>query len=63
VAYYGDSSGKAVLAILLAVFLGIAIYNWRFSVFAIKFLADLFVLNLPPVVQNFLHRTFPLHHP
>jgi hypothetical protein len=63
VAYYGDSSGKAVLAILLAMVIGIAIYNWRFTLFALHFLADLLVLNLPIPIQEFLHRTFTVHHP
>jgi hypothetical protein len=62
---YSEGSGKAILTILITVFLAVAVYNWRFSLFFLHMLVDLLYLNLPPVVHDFIYKHFiaPPHKP
>ena len=58
--YYGDS-GKMLLIGFGAVFLIMAGLYWHQSLFAIRFLADLLLLNLPPHLQAWIRTFFHIH--
>ncbi len=47
-----EGTGKAVLGILLAILLAIAIYNWHHTLFVLRFLWDLAVINTHPWIDK-----------
>ena len=58
--YYGDS-GKIILVVFAAILLVVAGLYWHQTLFAIRFLADLLLLNLPPHLQGWLRAFFHIH--
>jgi hypothetical protein len=58
--YYGDS-GKILFAVFGSIFLIVAGFYWHQSLFVIRVLADLFLLNLPPHLQTWVRTFFHIH--
>ncbi|HET9870575.1 MAG TPA: hypothetical protein VFR02_08785 [bacterium] len=55
--YYGDS-GKMIWIVFLTIILVLAGFYWHQSWFAVRFLAQLVFLNLPPHLQEWLSGFF-----
>ena len=58
--YYGDS-WKVIFIALGIVALVIAGLYWRQTLFAVRFLADLLFLNLPPHLQAWIRALLHIH--
>ena len=54
---YSEGSGKAMLAIFIAIILVVVAVYWQNVLFILKAIWDLIVLNLQPLLQKipFLH--------
>ena len=49
---YSEGSGKAIAAILVALVAVVAIANWQSTLFVLKFVWDLIVINLQPLLDK-----------